>query len=142
VVGRKLSRVVERKAIPGSREEHTPNALALIANYQSIGYVVIDNAGGEKMRFVSVRELNTKPKEIWKKVTEGEVVVTSNGKPVALLSPVTEENLEKTLRAIRRSRSLMSLEELQSRSLESGLDRLTDSEIDSEIKRVRKNRKA
>ena len=94
------------------------------------------------MRFVSVRELNTKPKEIWKKVAEDETVVTSNGKPIALLSPVTEENLEKTLRAIRRSRALMALEELQYRSLESGLDRLTDSEVGSEIKAVRKNRKA
>jgi hypothetical protein len=50
--------------------------------------------------------------------------------------------LEKTLRAIRRSRALMALEELQNRSLESGLAGLTDSEIDSEIKAVRKNRKA
>lgn len=97
--------------------------------------------GGEEMRFVSVRELNTKPKEIWEKIRYGEVVVTSNGKPIAILSPVTEETLEKTLRAIRRSQALMALEELQNTSLESGLDRLTDSEIDSEIKAVRKNRK-
>ena len=94
------------------------------------------------MRFVSVRELNTKPKEIWKKVAEDETVVTSNGKPIALLSPVTEETLERTLRAIRRSRALMALEELQNKSLESGLNRLTDSEVGSEIKAVRKNRKA
>jgi antitoxin (DNA-binding transcriptional repressor) of toxin-antitoxin stability system len=93
------------------------------------------------MRFVSVRELNTKPKEIWAKIRNDEMVVTSNGKPIALLLPVTEETLEKTLRAIRRSRALMALEELQNRSLESGLDRLTDSEIDFEIKAVRKNRK-
>lgn len=93
------------------------------------------------MRFVSVRELNTKPREIWEKIRDGEMVVTSNGKPIALLSPVTEETLEKTLRAIRRSRALMALEELQNKSIESGLDRLADSEIDSEIKAVRKNRR-
>jgi prevent-host-death family protein len=126
------------KEFPASESK----SLVLIDNYQSIGYLSIDTEGGEKMRFVSVRELNTKPKEIWKKVAEDETVVTSNGKPIALLSPVTEETLEKTLRAIRRSRALMALEELQNRSLESELDRLTDSEIDSEIKAVRKNRKA
>jgi prevent-host-death family protein len=65
------------------------------------------------MRFISVRELNTKPKEVWDKVRDGEIVVTSNGKPIALLSPVTEDTLEKTLRAIRRSRALIALEELQ-----------------------------
>ncbi|MDI7261833.1 MAG: type II toxin-antitoxin system Phd/YefM family antitoxin [Thermodesulfobacteriota bacterium] len=93
------------------------------------------------MRFISVRELNTKPKEIWGKIKDEEVVITSNGKPIALLSGVTEENLTKTLRAIRRSRALIALEEMQKKSIESGLDKLTDSEIEFEIRAVRKNRK-
>jgi antitoxin (DNA-binding transcriptional repressor) of toxin-antitoxin stability system len=93
------------------------------------------------MRFISVRDLNTKPKEIWSKIKDEEVVITSNGKPIALLSGVTEENLEKTVRAIRRSRALIALEEMQKRSIESGLDKLTDSQIESEIRAVRKSRK-
>jgi antitoxin (DNA-binding transcriptional repressor) of toxin-antitoxin stability system len=93
------------------------------------------------MRFVSVRELNTKPKEIWAKIKEEEVVVTSNGKPIAVLSAVTEENLDKTLRAIRRSRALMAVEEMQKRSVKSGLDRLTDGEIESEIRAARRERR-
>lgn len=93
------------------------------------------------MRFISVRDLNTKPKEIWSKIKEEEVVITSNGKPIALLSGVTEETLEKTVRAIRRSRALVALEEMQKRSIESGLDKLTDSQIESEIRAVRKSRK-
>jgi prevent-host-death family protein len=90
------------------------------------------------MRFISVRELNTKPKEIWAKIKDEEVVVTSNGKPIAVLSAVTEENLDKTLRAIRRSRALMAVEEMQKRSVKSGLDRLTDGEIESEIRAARR----
>jgi antitoxin (DNA-binding transcriptional repressor) of toxin-antitoxin stability system len=93
------------------------------------------------MRFISVRELNTRPKEIWNKIKEEEVVVTSNGKPIALLSGVTEKSLTKTLRAIRRSRALIALEEMQKKSIELGWDRLTDSEIESEIRAVRKGRK-
>jgi antitoxin (DNA-binding transcriptional repressor) of toxin-antitoxin stability system len=93
------------------------------------------------MRFISVRDLNTKPKEIWSKIKEEEVVITSNGKPIALLSGVTEENLEKTVRAIRRSRALIALEEMQKRSIELGLDKLTDSQIESEIRASRKSRK-
>lgn len=93
------------------------------------------------MRFVSVRELNTKPKEIWSKIKDEEVVITSNGKPIALLSGVTEENLAKTLLAIRRSRALIALEEMQKKSIELGLDKLTDSEIESEIRVVRKSRR-
>ena len=93
------------------------------------------------MRFISVRDLNTKPKEIWSKIKKEEVVITSNGKPIALLSGVTEENLEKTVRAIRRSRALIALEEMQKRSIELGLNRLTDSQIQSEIRTVRKTRR-
>jgi len=93
------------------------------------------------MRFISVRDLSTKPREIWTKIKDEEVVITSNGKPIALLSGVTEETLEKTVRSIRRSRAIIALEEMQKKSIELGLDKLTDSQIESEIRAVRKNRK-
>ncbi len=93
------------------------------------------------MRFISVRDLNTKPKEIWNKIRDEEMVITSNGKPIALLSAVTEETLEKTIRTIRRSRAVLALEELQKKATESGLERLTDSQIESEIQAVRKSRR-
>jgi len=93
------------------------------------------------MRFISVRDLNTKPKEIWSRVKDEEVVITSNGKPIALLSGVTEETLEKTLRAIRRSRALIALEEMQKKATELGLDKLTNAQIDAEIQAVRKSRR-
>ena len=93
------------------------------------------------MRFISVRELNTKPKEIWSKIKDEEVVVTWNGKPIALLTGVTEDTLEKTIRTIRRSKALIALEEMQKKSIEAGLDKLTDSQIESEIQAVRKSRR-
>ena len=93
------------------------------------------------MRFISVRELNTKPKEIWGKIKDKEVVITLNGKPVALLSGVTEETLEKTLQTIRRSRALTALGGMQKKSIESGLNKWTDSQIEAEIRAVRKSRR-
>jgi prevent-host-death family protein len=93
------------------------------------------------MRFISVRDLNTKPKEIWSRVKDEEVVITSNGKPIALLSGVTEETLEKMLRAIRRSRALIALEEMQKKATEFGLDKLTNAQIDAEIQAVRESRR-
>lgn len=93
------------------------------------------------MRFISVRDLNTKPKEIWSKIKDEEIVITSNGKPIALLSAVTEETLEKTIRTIRRSRALIALEEMQKKSMALGLDRLTEVQIESEIEAVRKSRR-
>lgn len=93
------------------------------------------------MRFISVRDLSTKPKEVWSKIKEEELVVTSNGKPIALLSGVTEETLEKTVRAVRRSRALIALEEMQKKSVKSGLDKWTESQIESEVRSVRKSRR-
>ena len=93
------------------------------------------------MRFVSVRDLTTKPREIWSKINEEEVIVTSNGKPIAILSGVTEDTLEKTIHTLRRTRALMALEEMQRKSLESGLDKLTDAQIEAEIQAVRKARR-
>jgi antitoxin (DNA-binding transcriptional repressor) of toxin-antitoxin stability system len=93
------------------------------------------------MRFISVREMNTRPKEIWEKIKEEELVITSNGKPIALLSAVNEETLEKTLRVIRRSRALMALEEMQKKSLASGLDKMKDVEIEAAIRAARKTRR-
>jgi len=93
------------------------------------------------MRFISVRELNTKPREVWRKIQNEEIVITSNGKPIALLSAVSEETLEKMIRTIRRSRALLALEEMQKKSVKSGLNRLTESQIEAEIKAVRKARK-
>jgi antitoxin (DNA-binding transcriptional repressor) of toxin-antitoxin stability system len=93
------------------------------------------------MRFVSVRELNTRSKKIWAQIQEDEMVITSNGKPVALLSGVTEKNLEKTLLSLRRTRALMALDEMQKGSLKMGLNHLPDAAIEAEIKAVRKSRK-
>lgn len=93
------------------------------------------------MRFISVREMNTRPKEVWEKIKEEELVITSNGKPIALLSAVSEETLEKTLRMIRRSRALMALEEMQKKSLASGLDKMTGVEIEAGIRAIRKTRR-
>ena len=75
------------------------------------------------------------------KIKDEEIIVTSHGNPIAILSGVTEENLWKKLRVIRRSCALVVLEEMQKRSLELGLDKLRDSEIESEIQAVRKAHK-
>ena len=93
------------------------------------------------MRFISISDLKTKLKEELVKIKDEEIIVTSRGKPIAILSGVTEQNLARKLRTIRRSRALVALEEMQKRSLELGLDKLRDSEIESEIQAVRKARR-
>ena len=95
------------------------------------------------MRFVSVRDLRNKSAQVWGQLAEEkELVVTSNGKPIAILSAVSPELLEKSLDAIRTARAMMAVDLIQQQSVERGLDRLTLDEINAEIEAVRKNRPA
>jgi antitoxin (DNA-binding transcriptional repressor) of toxin-antitoxin stability system len=94
------------------------------------------------MKFLSVRDLRSKSADVWKGLTaEREMVVTSNGRPIAILSTVTEETLEETLVAIRRSRAVTAVSEIQRRSVQSGKAAITPAEIDAEIASVRRARR-
>ena len=95
------------------------------------------------MEFVSVRDLRIQPGEVWKRLAEaGELVVTSNGKPIALLSGITSTTLEPTLFALRRARAQLAVSRVRASAHARGLDRLTPREIDAEIAAVRRLRKA
>ncbi|MFY9825191.1 MAG: type II toxin-antitoxin system Phd/YefM family antitoxin [Thermoanaerobaculia bacterium] len=95
------------------------------------------------MKFLSVRDLRSKSAEVLEGLTaEREMVVTSNGRPIAILSAVTEETLEETLAAIRRSRAAAAVSEIQRRSVQHGTDAITQAEIDAEIVAVRRARRA
>jgi prevent-host-death family protein len=93
------------------------------------------------VRFVSVRDLRGRSAEVWKRLSEErELVITSNGKPIAILSAVSEESLEKALKSIRAARAVAAVESLQRESVRKGLDRMENEEIEAEIRAVRKKR--
>jgi len=48
----------------------------------------------EKMKFANVRELKNKTSEILRRAEKEDVVITSNGKPRAIITGVTEEEFE------------------------------------------------
>ena len=94
------------------------------------------------MRFVAVRDLRLKPGQVWERLDqEGEMIVTSNGRPIALLTRVNEEDFESTVAAVRRARALMAMESMQRASLAAGKDKMSDTEIEAEIKAARRSRR-
>jgi antitoxin (DNA-binding transcriptional repressor) of toxin-antitoxin stability system len=93
------------------------------------------------MKFLSVRDLRGKSAQVWKELpAEREMIITSNGRPIAILSAITESNLEESLTAFRQARAVEAVASLQRRSVEQGTDRFTMDEIDAEVKVVRKKR--
>lgn len=94
------------------------------------------------MKFVTVRDLRGRSGQVWSTLArEREVVLTSNGKPIAIISAVSEETLEASLAAVRRARAIAAVETTQRRSLHVGTDRLTPAEIETEIRMARKARR-
>ena len=95
------------------------------------------------MKFVTVRELRGRTSELWDELArQRELIVTSNGKPIAILSATDAESLERSLHNIRRCRAADALSSLQRNAAERGLDQLTMDDVDEEVQAFRKERKA
>jgi antitoxin (DNA-binding transcriptional repressor) of toxin-antitoxin stability system len=94
------------------------------------------------MRFLSVRDLRGKSGQVWRELPrEKEMVVTSNGRPIAVLAAVNEANLDESLTAWRQVRASRAVAAIQRESVRKGTDRLTMDEIDAVIRRARAARR-
>lgn len=91
------------------------------------------------MKFVTIRDFRSRSAQIQKELPKvKEMVLTSNGKPVAIISSVSEADLEETLDAIRRARASLAVTLIQSGSLGKGKNYMTPDEINAEIKEARR----
>jgi antitoxin (DNA-binding transcriptional repressor) of toxin-antitoxin stability system len=94
------------------------------------------------MKFLSVRDLRGNTAAVRKSLaTEGEIVVTASGKPIAVLAPVSPDSVEETVAAIRRARFTKALDQAHAAAKEAGLDAFTPDEVDALVKRAREARK-
>ena len=94
------------------------------------------------MKFIAVRDFRTASANIWATLPqEQEMVITNNGKPVALLTPLSDKTLEETIAAVRRAKAMTAVKLLQQQSIKNGTDKMTLEEINTEIKIARQKRK-
>jgi prevent-host-death family protein len=94
------------------------------------------------MKFLSVRDLRGNSARVWRELpTEREMVVTSNGRPVAVLTTVDEGSVEQALTAWRRVRATQAVADIQQESARKGTDRLSMRDIDAEIEAARRARR-
>jgi antitoxin (DNA-binding transcriptional repressor) of toxin-antitoxin stability system len=90
------------------------------------------------MKFVSVRELRLTPGKVWDLARQGKrIVLTANGRPMAILTGVDEDSLEEELDAIERAQALIALDRIHQDSVKRGTDRFSEREIQKEIDSVR-----
>lgn len=94
------------------------------------------------MKFLSTRDLRNRPGYVRDLAREDDLVLTANGKPVAILVGVEEDEFEETARAIRQAKAQRALSRMRRQVARRGLDRLSAAAIDVEIRTVRSKRKS
>jgi len=94
------------------------------------------------MKFISVRDLRGRSGQVWSALArEQDMILTSNGKPIAILSAVSEETLEQSLAAVRRARAIAAVQTMQSQSVAAGTDKFSLKDINAETAAARRARR-
>ena len=91
------------------------------------------------MKFITVSQLRSKTATIRKDLAEAkEIVLTANGHPFALMTPLGPDTVEQELQAIRRARARAAAERLRAQAESTGVDRLGSEAINNEIAAARR----
>ena len=95
------------------------------------------------MKFVASRELRINPGAVWNLLRdEKDLVVTSNGKPIGVLTIADEDSLEDVLAVLRQGRAQAAVVNLRRIAHDRALDRLTDEQVEEVIRKARRPRRA
>ncbi len=95
------------------------------------------------MKFVTIRDLRGSTAQFRKDLQEDrEIVLTANGRPFAVVTPVEPDTVEEEVLAIRRARAQAALSRIRARAEADGRDAMGVDEVDALIARVRQERRA
>jgi hypothetical protein len=92
------------------------------------------------MRFITIRELRNWPGRVWDELDRDDLVLTANGKPMAVLVRV-EGDPGETLQVLQRTRAALALSRLRRQASLSGVSRLKRGVVEAEIGAARKARR-
>jgi len=94
------------------------------------------------MSFISLRELRTSTSKINDMLTDdGKIVVTSNGKPKAVMIQVNENDFEETLAVLNQIKLAKAINNIRRTAQSSGASEMSLDEINAEIAQSRKERR-
>jgi len=94
------------------------------------------------MQFVPYRTLRNEPTTLRKKLaSEGELVVTMDNKPFAVMISLGDENVQDILLMVSRLRAQMAVRSIRSQARKAGLDTMALKDVNALIKKTRAERK-
>ena len=93
------------------------------------------------MSTISINDLEKQSAAEWlKSVDKDDLIVTSQGRPVAVLLPINAQSLDSTLSALRSVRAVQAQAALQKSADANGTSSLSMNDIDAEIIASRQTR--
>ncbi len=93
------------------------------------------------MKIISDREFRNEPGKVRWALAGQNVVMTSRGRPYAILLPVIDEDeVEYILELADRIKAQMALSSVRKKAAETGLNRISAQEVDEEIRQARQKR--
>ena len=94
------------------------------------------------MQFVPYRTLRNEPTTLRKKLaSEGELVVTMDNQPFAVMISLGDENVQDILLMVSRLRAQMAVRSIRSQARKAGLDNIPQKDVNALIKKTRAERK-
>ncbi len=94
------------------------------------------------MQFVPYRDLCNGPSALRKKLaSEGELIVTVDNKPFAVMINLADENVQDILLMVSRFRAQMAARSIRSHVRRDGLDKINLKDINALIKKTRAEQK-
>jgi antitoxin (DNA-binding transcriptional repressor) of toxin-antitoxin stability system len=95
------------------------------------------------MKFVAVRTLSMDPAKVWRDLAqEKELILTDQGRPFALLTPIGDATFDREVDAFHEARALNALRSLQAASVAEGTGDLSMEEIAVLVAKARQERGA
>jgi len=92
------------------------------------------------VNFYTARDLRTIPKNIWNTLSaDGEVIITNNGKPTALMLNISDTNFDEVVKAVRQAKAMIAFNSMRSKAAKQGY--MSDEDIEAEISAYRKGKK-
>jgi antitoxin (DNA-binding transcriptional repressor) of toxin-antitoxin stability system len=93
------------------------------------------------METIAVREFRINPGKVWRRLKKfRRLIITSTGKPIALLTDIKGSAIEDELRVDALARGALMVSKLREHSQKTGILKITEKEIEAEIKKSRTKR--
>ena len=91
------------------------------------------------MHFFTARDIRTMPKRIWESLSEnGELVITNNGKPQALMLDISENSFEDVIKAVRQAKAMRAFNSMRGKAASRGF--MPAKEVEAEIRAYRRGK--